>query len=58
MRIFEFVFCIHLMRDILGLIFELSQALQKKDQDIVNAIGLVASLPACFNLSDCFRHLI
>lgn len=40
-RAFEFVFCVHLMNDILGLTFELSQGLQKKDQDIVNAIELV-----------------
>lgn len=30
-----------IIRDILGLAFEISQALQKKDQDIVNAIKLV-----------------
>jgi hypothetical protein len=38
---FKFVFNLHLMRYILGASNELSQALQKKDQDIVNAMKLV-----------------
>ncbi|CAN6719472.1 unnamed protein product [Malus baccata var. baccata] len=38
---FDFVFHIFLMRLILGVTNELSQALQKKDQDIVNAMALV-----------------
>ena len=38
---FEFVFNLHLMIYILGVSNELSQALQIKDQDIVNAIKLV-----------------
>nr|XP_028949408.1 zinc finger MYM-type protein 1-like [Malus domestica] len=38
---FDFVFHLFLMRLILGITNELSQALQKKDQDIVNAMGLV-----------------
>ena len=38
---FEFVFNLHLMRSILGITNELSQALQRKDQDIVNAMTLV-----------------
>lgn len=41
MRTFEFMFFVRLMRDILGLTFELSQLLQKKDQDTINAIELV-----------------
>jgi len=41
-RTFEFVFSIHLIRNILGIASELSLALQKKDQDIVNAILKVA----------------
>lgn len=40
-RSFEFMFFVRLMRDILGLTFELSQLLQKKDQDTINAIELV-----------------
>ncbi|ESR44381.1 hypothetical protein CICLE_v10013598mg [Citrus x clementina] len=38
---FNFVFCLHLMRNILGATDELSQTLQRKDQDIVNAMNLV-----------------
>ncbi|XP_042022937.1 zinc finger MYM-type protein 1-like [Salvia splendens] len=38
---FEFIFVLHLMKQILGITHELSQVLQKKDQDIVNAINLV-----------------
>nr|XP_028962138.1 uncharacterized protein LOC114826236 [Malus domestica] len=38
---FDFVFHLFLMRLILGITNELSQALQKKDQDIVNAMSLV-----------------
>ena len=37
---FEFVFNLHLMRSILGITNELLQALQRKDQDIVNAMTL------------------
>ena len=39
---FEFVFTLHLMKNILGIINVLSIALQKKkNQDIVNAMNLV-----------------
>ncbi|XP_022871553.1 uncharacterized protein LOC111390706 [Olea europaea var. sylvestris] len=38
---FEFVFNLHLMRKILEISNELSKALQRKDQDIVNAMRLV-----------------
>ncbi|XP_057506609.1 uncharacterized protein LOC130789836 [Actinidia eriantha] len=41
MQSFEFVFNIQLMRSILGITNDLSQALQRKDQDIVNAMKLV-----------------
>ncbi|XP_022850561.1 zinc finger MYM-type protein 1-like [Olea europaea var. sylvestris] len=41
MQSFEFVFNLHLMRTILGISNELSMALQRKDQDIVNAMSLV-----------------
>ncbi|XP_024038328.1 zinc finger MYM-type protein 1 [Citrus clementina] len=37
---FNFVFCLHLMKNILGATDEIAQALQRKDQDIVNAINL------------------
>ncbi|KAK8936599.1 hypothetical protein KSP39_PZI012333 [Platanthera zijinensis] len=38
---FKFAFVIHLMKNILSKTNELSQALQKKDQDIVNAMHFV-----------------
>lgn len=38
---FEFVFLVHLMQNVLGITHELSQALQKKDQEILNAMKLV-----------------
>ncbi|XP_024178694.1 zinc finger MYM-type protein 1-like [Rosa chinensis] len=41
MRSYEFIFCLHLMRQVLGITNDLSKALQKKDQDIVNAMNLV-----------------
>ena len=40
---FDSVFYLHLMLHILGLTDSLSQALQRKDQDILNAISLVKS---------------
>ncbi|XP_066384574.1 uncharacterized protein [Miscanthus floridulus] len=40
-EIFEFVFFVHLMYVILGYTNELSECLQRKDQDILNAISLV-----------------
>jgi hypothetical protein len=41
MQSFEFIFILHLMKNVLGVTHELSQALQKTDQDIVNAMKLV-----------------
>jgi hypothetical protein len=38
---FDFAFNLHLMKNVLGTTNELSQALQRKDQDILNAIKLV-----------------
>ena len=38
---FDFIFNLHLMKIILTIINELSQALQRRDQDIVNAMHLV-----------------
>ncbi|KAI5324597.1 hypothetical protein L3X38_033670 [Prunus dulcis] len=40
---FQFVFHLFLMKAILGLTNDVSQALQKKDQEIVNAMALVKS---------------
>ncbi|PKU62411.1 hypothetical protein MA16_Dca027460 [Dendrobium catenatum] len=41
MESFHFIFTMHLMIDILGITNELSQSLQRKDQDIENAMKLV-----------------
>jgi hypothetical protein len=38
---FEFVFMAHLMRTVLGYTTDLNHALQKRDQDIVNALDLI-----------------
>ncbi|KAJ9538303.1 hypothetical protein OSB04_031036 [Centaurea solstitialis] len=38
---FDFVFCLHLMVDILGITNELNTTLQRKDQDIINAMHQV-----------------
>ena len=40
---FEFVFILHLMGELLRLTDNLCQALQRRGQDIVNAMGLVSS---------------
>ncbi|XP_028077241.1 uncharacterized protein LOC114279217 [Camellia sinensis] len=40
---FEFVFILQLMRDIMGTIDDLCQALQRKSHDILNAIHLVST---------------
>jgi hypothetical protein len=37
----NFALTLHLMKNVLGISNELSQALQKKDQDIVNSMNLV-----------------
>ncbi|XP_024634822.2 zinc finger MYM-type protein 1-like [Medicago truncatula] len=42
MNTFDFALTLHLMKKILGFSNELSQALQRKDQDIVNAMNLVS----------------
>ena len=38
---FEFAFTLHLMKSVLGVTHELSEALQRKNQDIFNAMSLV-----------------
>ncbi|KAJ9546651.1 LOW QUALITY PROTEIN: hypothetical protein OSB04_019194 [Centaurea solstitialis] len=38
---FDFIFCLHFMKVVLGITNELSQALQRREQDIVNAMNLV-----------------
>jgi hypothetical protein len=44
MESFEFVFILHLMIRVLGVTQELSQCLQRKNQNIVCAIGLIGSV--------------
>ncbi|XP_058187974.1 uncharacterized protein LOC131304658 [Rhododendron vialii] len=44
MQSFEFILYLHLMRTILEITNDLSQALQRKDQDIVNAMALLQLL--------------
>ncbi|XP_059650144.1 uncharacterized protein LOC132295898 [Cornus florida] len=43
---FEFVFILHLLREMMGITDILCQALQRKTQDIVNAMNLVSSTNA------------
>ena len=38
---FDFIFSLHLLKVILGITNELSMALQRKEQDVVNAMQLV-----------------
>ncbi|XP_076949853.1 uncharacterized protein LOC143622648 [Bidens hawaiensis] len=49
MHSFEFVFILHLMKEVLGRTDTLSQALQKKNQDIHNAMELVSSTKVSLN---------
>ncbi|KAH9768496.1 TTF-type domain-containing protein [Citrus sinensis] len=42
MQTFDFVFTLYLMKNILGFANELSKALQRKDQDIVNSMKLIS----------------
>ncbi|KAI5678476.1 hypothetical protein M9H77_09426 [Catharanthus roseus] len=41
LQTFDFAFTLQLMKDVLAIINELSQALQRKDQDIINSMKLV-----------------
>ncbi|KAJ9536196.1 hypothetical protein OSB04_un000635 [Centaurea solstitialis] len=41
LQTFDFIFCLHFMKTLLGITNDLSQALQRKEQDIVNAMNLV-----------------
>nr|KAJ0224812.1 hypothetical protein LSAT_V11C100002390 [Lactuca sativa] len=43
LKSFDFVFCLHLMIDILGVTDHLNTILQRKDQDIINAMNQVSS---------------
>ncbi|KAJ0967581.1 hypothetical protein J5N97_024498 [Dioscorea zingiberensis] len=44
MESFEFILILHLMIKVLGLTNDLSNALQQKDQNIVNAMGLIVTV--------------
>ena len=50
LQTFEFVFDLHVMKGVLGIRNELSQALQRKDQDIVNAMKLVDISKQCLQV--------
>ncbi|XP_052625946.1 uncharacterized protein LOC111920224 [Lactuca sativa] len=43
LKSFDFVFCLHLMIDILGVTDHLNTLLQRNDQDIINAMNQVSS---------------
>uniref|UniRef100_A0A2C9U323 DUF4371 domain-containing protein n=1 Tax=Manihot esculenta TaxID=3983 RepID=A0A2C9U323_MANES len=47
---FEFVFTLFLMRKILGITHNLSQAFQRRDQDIANAMQLVKVFKCCLQI--------
>ncbi|XP_076951541.1 uncharacterized protein LOC143624934 [Bidens hawaiensis] len=49
MKSFEFMFILYLMKEVLGRTEKLSQALQKKTQDIHNAMELVSSTKISLN---------
>ncbi|KAK9079937.1 hypothetical protein SSX86_001612 [Deinandra increscens subsp. villosa] len=53
LKSFEFVFILHLMKEIMGKTDTLSQALQKKSQDILNAMDQVATTKVSL---DTFRN--
>ncbi|PIN17272.1 hypothetical protein CDL12_10074 [Handroanthus impetiginosus] len=54
MQSFKFIFNLHLMRKVLGITHELSQALQRDDQDIINAMSLVKHEIAIPNMDENF----
>ncbi|KAL7591212.1 hypothetical protein Lser_V15G31691 [Lactuca serriola] len=49
LKSFEFVFILHLMKELMGKTDILSQALQKKSQDILNAMELVSATKESLN---------
>ncbi|XP_048502700.1 uncharacterized protein LOC125498518 [Beta vulgaris subsp. vulgaris] len=57
---FDFAFILHIMIDILGITNELSLALQREDQDIVNTMHLVETSNKCLQLLryDEFEELL
>ncbi|XP_052620810.1 uncharacterized protein LOC111918809 [Lactuca sativa] len=49
LKSFEFVFILHLMKEVMGKTYILSQALQKKSQDILNVMELVSATKESLN---------
>ncbi|XP_022032298.1 zinc finger MYM-type protein 1-like [Helianthus annuus] len=49
MQLFEFVFILHLLKEVMGKTDVLSKALQKKSQDILNAMELVSATKESLN---------
>ncbi|XP_058742040.1 uncharacterized protein LOC131614483 [Vicia villosa] len=43
LKAFDFIFILHLMKELMGITYMLCQALQKQNQDVVNAMDLVRS---------------
>ena len=54
---FEFVFNLHLMKTILAITSELSQPLQRKDQDIINAMNVMTGSFSFFFILSLLRSL-
>ncbi|KAJ9128837.1 hypothetical protein P3X46_034431, partial [Hevea brasiliensis] len=54
MNRFEFVFVLHLMKKILGITHELSQVLQRRNQDIINAMNLVKVSKFVLDMEDVY----
>ena len=46
---YDFVFLLHLMKLVLGITNALSRALQRRDQDIVNALSLLGTIRSNYN---------
>ena len=44
MELFKFVFILHLMIRVFRVTQELSQCLQKKNQNVIRAVGLIGSV--------------
>nr|GEZ44959.1 hypothetical protein [Tanacetum cinerariifolium] len=49
LKSFEFIFILHLMKEVMGMTDILNQALQKKKQDIGNAVELVSATKKSLN---------
>ena len=58
MQSFEFIFILHLMKNILGITHELSQALQRSDQDIVNANEISYNVKSEPKIHNLFKKII